>query len=97
MVFMGTQVVTTAMACVGVLFTDDELANGNTSGSNGYRKLGDLKLRYLATALHQKFDSPVFSEQWETVRARINSKCRGKRRTFCNRLYIGFLFGEEKE
>ena len=86
MVFMGTQVVTTAMACVGVLFTDDELTNGNTSGSNGYRKLDDLKLRFLATALRQKFDSPVFSEQWETVRARINTKCRGKRRTFVRRL-----------
>jgi len=86
MVFMGTQVVTTAMACVHVLFTDDELANGNTSGSNGYRKLDELKLRFLAMALRQKFDSPVFSEQWETVRAQINTKCRGKRRTFVRRL-----------
>lgn len=51
------------------------LPNGNTSGSNGYQKLDDLKLRFLATALRQKFDSPVFSEQWETVRARIDTKC----------------------
>ena len=31
-VFMGTQIITTAMACVEVLFTEAELANGNTSG-----------------------------------------------------------------
>ena len=85
MVFMGSQVITTAMACVDALFTDEELANGNTSGSNGYRPLDDLKLRFLASALRQKFDSPVFTDQWETVKARINTKCRGKRRTVLRR------------
>ena len=71
MVFMGSQVITTAMACVDALFTDKELANGNTSGSNGHRPLDDLKLRFLASALRQKFDSPVFTDQWGTVKARI--------------------------
>ena len=66
MVFMGSKAITTAMACVDTLFTDKELANGNTSGSNGYRPLDDLKLRFLASALRQKFDSPVFTDQWET-------------------------------
>ena len=89
-VFMGTQVVTTAMACVGVLFTDDELANGNTSGSNGYRKLDDLKLRFLATALRQKFDSPVFSDPLfgqEKCSVKCNSVFFGnsKRKLCCTR------------
>lgn len=86
LVFMGSQIITTAMACADVLFTDEELANGNTSGSNGYRQLDDLKLRFLKTALRQKFESPVFSDQWENVRHRINTKCRGKRRTVLRRL-----------
>ena len=85
-VFMGSQVITTAMACVDALFTDGELANGNTSGSNGYRPLDDLKLRFLASALRQKFDSPVFTDQWESIKVRINTKCRGKRRTVLRRL-----------
>lgn len=85
-VSMGSQVITTAMACVDALFTDGELANGNTSGSNGYRQLDDLKLRFLASALRHKFDSPVFTDQWENVKARINTKCRGKRRTVLRRL-----------
>lgn len=47
MVSLGGNIITTAMACVDVLFTDEELANGNTSGSNGYRQLDELKLRFL--------------------------------------------------
>ena len=86
-VFMGTQIITTAMACVEVLFTEAELANGNTSGSRGYQQLDDLKLRFLASTLRQKFDSPVFTDQWENIRERINTKCRGKRRTVLRRLY----------
>ena len=86
LVSMGSQVITTAMACVDALFSDEELANSNTSGSNGYRQLDELKLRFLATALRQKFESSVFSDQWENIRARINTKCRGKRRTVLRRL-----------
>ena len=86
-VFMGTQVITTAMACVEVLFTEAELANGNTSGSRGYQQLDDIKLQFLASTLRQKFDSPVFTDQWENIRKRINTKCRGKRRTVLGRLY----------
>lgn len=86
-VFMGTQIITTAMACVDVLFTEAELANGNTSGSRGYQQLDDLKLRFLESTLRQKFDSSVFTDQWENIRERINTKCRGKRRTVLRRLY----------
>ena len=77
---------TTALACVDVLFTEAELANGNTGGTFGYEKLDERKIRYLSSALRQKFDSPSFQSQWEAVRAKINSKCRGKRRTVINRL-----------
>ena len=74
-VLMGAQIITTAMACVDVLFTEAELANGNTSGSRGYQQLDDLKLRLLASTPCQKFDSPVFNDQWENMRERINTKC----------------------
>ena len=85
-VSFGGNIITTAMACVDVLFSDEELANGNTSGSNGYRQLDELKLRFLESTLRWKFESPEFSSQWESVRARINTKCRGKRRTVIRRL-----------
>lgn len=85
-IFRGTQMCTTALACVDVLFTEAELANGNTGGTFGYEKLDERKIRYLSSALRQKFDSPSFQSQWEAVRAKINSKCRGKRRTVINRL-----------
>ena len=85
-VSFGSNIITTAMACVDVLFTDEELANGNTSGSNGYRQLDELKLLFLESTLHRKFESPVFTSQWESVRTRINTKCRGKRRTVIRRL-----------
>ena len=86
MVSLGGNIITTAMACVDVLFTDEELANGNTSGSNGYRQLDELKLRFLESTLRWKFESPVFTSQWESIRTRINTKCRGKRRTVIRRL-----------
>ena len=34
----------------------------------------------------KKFDSPSFAGEWENVRAKINSKCRGKRRAVVKRL-----------
>ena len=72
---------TTALACIDALFSEAKLANGNTGGSFGHQKLDEHKLSYLSSALHQKFDSPSFEIQWENVKAKINSKCRGKRRT----------------
>ena len=86
MVSLGGNIITTAMACVDILFTDEELANGNTSGSNGYRQLDELKLCFLESTLHWKFESPVFTSQWESIRTRINTKRRGERRTVVRRL-----------
>ena len=85
-VFMGTQMVSSAMACVNVLFSEEDLANGNTADSNGYQPLDNLKLRFLASVLRHKFESPTFTEQWQDVKTKINTRCRGKRRTVLRRL-----------
>lgn len=77
--FMGKEMLTTALACINVFITESELANGNMGGTFGYAKLHEHKLSFLCLRLHQKFDSPSFAGQWDSVRAKINSKCRGKR------------------
>ena len=38
-VVLGKDMVSSAMACIDTLFSDEELASSNTSGSNGYREL----------------------------------------------------------
>ena len=38
------------------------------------------------STLQHKFDSPVFKEQWEQVKGKINTKHRGKRMTVVQRL-----------
>ena len=85
-VVVGKEMVSSAMACIDILFSDEELANSNTSGSNGYRELDNLKLRFLMSVLRQKYESPVFMKQWEDVKSKINTRCRGKRRTVQRRL-----------
>ena len=85
-VILGKEMISSAMVCVDALFSDEELANSNTSGSNGYRELDNLKLRFLMSVLHQKYESPVFMKQWEDVKSKINTRCRGKRRTVQRRL-----------
>ena len=84
--FMGAEMSTTALACIDALFSEAELANGNTGGSFGYHKLDEHKLSYLSSALRQKFESPSFEIQWGSVKTKINSKCRGKRRILVKRL-----------
>jgi len=46
-VFRGSQMSTTALACVDVLFTAAELAKGNTGGTFRYEKLDECKIHYL--------------------------------------------------
>ena len=48
--FMGSQMSTTALACVDVLFSEAELVNGNTGGTFGYNKLDEHKLGFLVCA-----------------------------------------------
>ena len=85
-VILGKEMVSSAMACIDVLFSDEELANSNMPGSNGYRELDNLKIRFLMLVLRQKYESPLFMKQWEDVKSRINTRCRGKRRTVQRRL-----------
>lgn len=40
--------------CIDALFSDEELADSNMSGNNGYRELDNLKLRFLMSVLRQK-------------------------------------------
>ena len=82
----GTDMCTAALASVDVLFTDDEMARCNTSGTKDFHRLDSGKLGFLVSVLQRKFDSPFFSEQWNQIAARINTKCRGKRRTLIHRL-----------
>ena len=86
MVDLGEDLSTTALACVDVLFTDNEMAKGNMSGSKGYQQLDSTKMRFLISLLRRKFVSWSFNEQWSEIAARINTKCRGKRRTLIQRL-----------
>ena len=67
-VLMSSQMVASAMAAVNVLFSEEELANGNTSGTNGYKKLDGLKLRFLQSVLRQKHESQTFTEDWEDIK-----------------------------
>ena len=73
-------------ACVDVLFTDDEMAKGNMSGTKGYQQLDGTKMHFLISVLQKKFVSTSFSKEWPEIAARINTKCRGKRRTLIQRL-----------
>ena len=63
-----------------------ELANGNTAGAFGFEKLNKEKMWFLSWILHHEFDSPSFTEQWDNVHWKINTKCRGKRKTVVKRL-----------
>lgn len=81
-VFIGPHMV----ASVNVLFSEEELVSGNTLGVNGYGVLDSLKLSSLESVLRQKFDSDTFRKQWEDVKGKINSRCRGKQRTVLQRL-----------
>lgn len=85
-VVLGKEMISSAMVRVDAMFSDEELANSNTSGSNGHKELDNLKLRFLMSVLRQKYESPVFMKKWEDVKSNINTRCRGKRRTVQRRL-----------
>ena len=89
---MGKDMSTVALACMDVLFTDDEMARCNTSGLKEFEQLDSSKLSFLFSALKNKFDSPIFAEKWNQIVSRINTKCRGKRRTIICRLKKNTLF-----
>ena len=88
----GTDKRSAAIASIDVLFTDHEMARCNTSGTKGFHRLDSGKLGFLVSVLQRKFDWPFFSEQWNQIAARINTKCRGKRGTLFHRLKKTSLF-----
>ena len=57
------------------------MARCNTSGTKGFQQLDSGKLGFLVSVLQRQFDSPCFSEQWNQIAARFNTKCTRKRRT----------------
>ena len=59
--------------------------------------VGQWKIRPLVSVLQRRVDSPFFSEQWNHIAARINKKCRGKRRTLIHRLKKTSLFRKHKD
>ena len=69
---------TAALASVNVLFTDDEMARCNTSGTKDFQQLDSGKSGFLVSVLQRKFDSLCLSEQWNQIAACINTKCRGR-------------------
>ena len=44
---LGKDLTTTALACVDALFTKEEMARGNTSGSKGFEQLDSIRMSYL--------------------------------------------------
>ncbi|KAJ7322027.1 hypothetical protein OS493_033189 [Desmophyllum pertusum] len=87
---LGREITTCALACIDVLFSEEELANGNIGGVRGFQPLDCNKMNLLKSVLCQKFNSPNFYEQWEQLKSKINTKCRGKRRTLVQRLKKDF-------
>ena len=59
--------------------------------------VGQWKIRSLVSVLQRRVDSPFFSEQWNHIAARINKKCRGKRKTLIHRLKKTSLFRKHKD
>ena len=59
-----------ALASVDVLFTDEETARCNTSGTKDFHRLDSRKLGFLVSVLQIKFDWPFFGEKWNQIAAR---------------------------
>ena len=71
---MSSQLVPSAMAAFNVLFSEEELTNGNMSRTNGYKKLDGLKLCFLPSVWRQKHESETFTEDWEDIKVKINTR-----------------------
>ena len=82
--FISILLIILALACVDVLFTEAEPANGNTSDTFGHEKLDESKTHYLSLTLRQKFASPSFESQWEAMCVKYSKEA--KRKTVIKRL-----------
>ena len=83
-VLMSSQMVPSAMAAVNVLFSG--ACKWKHVRDERIQKAGRLKFRFLQSVLWQKHESETFTEDWEDIKVSINTRCRGKRRTFRQRL-----------
>ena len=55
---LGKRMTTCALACIDVLFSEEELENGNTGGVRGFQQLNCNKMHLLMTVLRRKFETP---------------------------------------
>ena len=64
----------------------------NVQSITSYSTVSQKQQLNMSHTLTGTFDSPFFSEQWNQMAARINTKFRGKRRTLIHRLKKTSLF-----
>ena len=70
---------------------------GTTRQELRFPPVGQRKIRLSCVRFTKKFDSRFFSEQWNQIAARINTKCWGERRTLIHRLEKTCLFWKQKD
>ena len=58
----------------------------NVQSITSYSTVSQKQQLNMSHTLTGKFDSPFFSEQWNQMAARINTKFRGKRRNLIHKL-----------
>ena len=82
-----------------VLPTDVMQLSGhkNVQSITSYSTVSQKQQLNMSHTLTGTFDSPCFSEQWNQMAARINTKCRGKRMTLIHRLQKTSLFLKHKD
>ena len=68
----------------------------NVQSITSYSTVSQKQQLNMSHTLTGKFDSPFFSEQWNQMAARINTKFRGKRKTLIHRLQKTSLFLKHK-
>ena len=69
-----------------------QLSGHNVQSITSYSTVSQKQQLNMSHTLTGKFDSPFFSEQWNQMAARINTKFRGKRRNLIHRLKKTSLF-----
>ena len=69
-----------------------QLSGHNDQSITSYSTVSQKQQLNMSHTLTRKFDSSFFSEQWNQMAARINTKFRGKRRNLIHRLQKTSLF-----
>ena len=74
-----------------------QLSGHNVQSITSYFIVSQKQQLNISHSLTGKFDWPFFSEQWNQMAARINTKFRGKRRNLIHRLQKTSLFWKHKD